>query len=123
MEHTLAGLRRRMELIADVDLMPSSFFDKFNVRLVAFLESIKRVTIHAGKKADIKTIELGDWVKDHLLLFDMGFFKGSLFHNIKRWGGHFITRLKSNMNTEIIANNRPCRGKAIDLVGKKLKDV
>jgi len=187
MEPTLAALRRRMELIADVDLMPSSFFDKFNIRLVAFLESIlkhliqnlavsslprniltkfidvyiidntivqlqdglakifpgvkmaagakisvvlsvacesiKRVTIHAGKKADIKTIELGDWVKDHLLLFDMGFFKGSLFHNIKKWGGHFITRLKSNMNPEIIANNRPCRGKAIDLVGKRLKDV
>jgi hypothetical protein len=40
MEPTLAALRRRMELIADVDLMPSSFFDKFNIRLVAFLESI-----------------------------------------------------------------------------------
>ncbi len=187
MERTLAGLRRRMEVIADVDLMPSSFFDKFNASLVAFLEvilnhliqnlavsslprnvlthfkdvyiidntivqlqdglaklfpgvkmaagakisvilsvsceSVKRVTIHAGKKADIKTIELGDWVKDHLLLFDMGFFKGSLFHNITKRGGHYITRLKSNMNPEIIANNRICRGKAIDPVGKKLKDV
>lgn len=187
MEPTLAGLRRRMEIIADVDLMPSSFFDKFNTKLVAFLEkvlqhliqklaasnlprnilsyfpdvyiidntivrlqdglaklfpgvkmaagvkisvilsvaceSIKRVTIHAGKKADIKTIELGPWVKDHLLLFDMGFFKGALFNKISKWGGHFITRLKSNMNPEILSNNRPCRGNSIEIVGRKLKDV
>jgi len=187
MEPTLAALRRRMQLIADVDLMPSSFFDKFNTRLVAFLEailnlliqnlavsslprnilsrfkdvyiidntivrlqdglakifpgtkmaagakitavlsvaceSVKRVTIHAGSKAEIKTIELGEWVKDHLLLFDMGFFKGSLFRKITGWGGHYITRLKSNMNPVITHNNRLNRGKAINVVGKKLKDV
>jgi len=86
-------------------------------------ESVKNVTIHAGSKAEIKTIELGDWVRDHLLLFDMGFFKGSLFHKIMKWEGHFITRLKSNMNPVITRNNLASRGRAIDVEGKKLKDV
>lgn len=187
MEKTLAALRRRMELIADVKLAPSSFFDKFNDRLVAFLEavlqhllqnmavsnlprnilekfkdvyildntiiklqdglaqmfpgtkmaagakisvilsvaceSIKRVAIYSGKKADVKTIKLGSWVKDHLLLFDLGYFKGAIFQKIKDLGGHFITRLKSNVNVEIISNNRPCRGRSVELEGKQLKDV
>ncbi|HNW12495.1 MAG TPA: IS4 family transposase [Candidatus Rifleibacterium sp.] len=96
---------------------------KISVVMSVACESVKNVTIHAGSKAEIKTIELGDWVRDHLLLFDMGFFKGSLFHKIMKWGGHFITRLKSNMNPVITRNNLASRGRAIDVEGKKLKDV
>lgn len=187
MEKTMAALHRRLETISDTDLVPSSFFDRFNTRLVAFLEvvlkhlletmassnlprstlqqfkdvfifdntivrlqdalaevfpgsgipaaakisvilsvaceSVKRVTIHAGNKADIKTIRLGTWVKDHLLLFDLGYFKAALFHRIKTWGGHFITRLRKDIDPVILRNNISCRGRAVSMEGKKLSAV
>jgi hypothetical protein len=91
---------------------------KISVVMSVACESVKNVTIHAGSKAEIKTIELGDWVRDHLLLFDMGFFKGSLFHKIMKWEGHFITRLKSNMNPVITRNNLASRVELSTLKGK-----
>lgn len=187
MEKTLAGLQRRLETISDIDLAPASFFDRFNKRLIAFLEAVqehllvtqaesalprrvletfkdvlifdntivrlqegmaklfpgaglpaaakisavlslacestKRVEIHAGTKADIKTIRLGSWIKNHLLLFDLGFFKAALFARITRFGGHFICRLRKDIDPIIVQNNRECRGRSVGLEGKRLSEV
>lgn len=185
LQRTLADLKRRYCTIADVHLVPSAFFDRFNDRLVAFLEailqhllettvcssmplkildlfkdvlvfdntivrlldsladifpgagmpagvkistvlsvasaSLKRVAIYPGKRADVKTLNLGDWIKDHLLLFDLGYFKYAVMERITKLGGHFITRLHGNADPTIIAVNRSCRGRSVDLVGKKLR--
>jgi len=185
MQRTLATLRKRFCTIAGEELAPSSFFDRFNDRLVSFLDKIlqhllatmirselprkvldtfkdvlvidstivrlldtladvfpgagmpagvkistvlsvatdnlHRMSIYTGKTAEMKTLKLGKWVKDSLLLFDLGFFKYSEFERITRLGGHFITRLHGNADPEIVEVNRSCRGRAIDLVGKKIR--
>lgn len=84
--------------------------------------NLYRMVIHAGKKADVKTLQLGSWVKNHLLLFDRGYFKYAVFERILKLGGHFITRLTENADPEIVAVNLPCPGNSIDLVGKRLRE-
>lgn len=187
LERTLASLKRRLETISDRDLAPSSFFDRFNNRLVAFLEAVekhllenqvrsclprrvlesfedvltfdntilrlqdslaplfpgagmpaaakisavlslacestKRVTIHAGNTADIKTMRLGPWIKNNLLLFDLGFFKAAMFNRIEKFGGHFICRLRKDIDPLIVKNNQECRGRSISLEGQRLSTV
>ena len=46
-----------------------------------------------------------------------------LFDCIDRNGGYFITRLAANANPRIVAIHRQWRGRAIDLEGKRLKEV
>ncbi|MDP2815390.1 MAG: IS4 family transposase [Rectinemataceae bacterium] len=186
MQKSLAALRKRYCTIAAEELAPSSFFDKFSPKLLAFLaavlqhllsttlrsemprkildsfkdvliidstivrlldslaeffpgagmpagakittilsvatDNLYRMTIHVGKRAEVKTLQLGAWVKDHLLLFDMGYFKFAVFERIIKLGGHFITRLHKNADPKIVKVNRSCRGNAIDIVGKKVRD-
>ena len=43
----------------------------------------KSITIYSGKTAEIKTMRIGPWVKDNILLFDLGYFKYELFSRIR----------------------------------------
>ncbi len=86
-------------------------------------ETLRSVKIFAENTPDAKTIRLGPWVKDHLLIFDLGYFKHKFFARIVENGGHFLSRLKKNSNPVITAVHRKWRGQAIDLVGKRLKEV
>ena len=186
MQRTLADLKRRYCTISDESLAPSSFFDRFNERLVAFLEgilqhllgqsvqsvtpskilsafkdvlifdstivrlldslsnifpgagmpagvkiasvlsvaraSLKSLRIYPGTKADVKTFRLDPEIRDHLLLFDLGYFKYAIMEKIGTLGGFFISRLHGNADPTIIAVNQSCRGRAIDPVGKKLRE-
>lgn len=186
MQRTLEALRKRYCTISAEELAPSTFFVRFNDRLVAFLgailehllattirseiprkvlevfkdvlildstivrlldslanifpgagmpagvkiatvlsvatDNLHRMAIYAGKRAEVKTLKLGEWVKDHLLLFDLGYFKFAVFDQIKRLGGHFITRLHGNADPKIVSVNRSCRGRSIDLIGRKVRD-
>jgi IS4 transposase len=57
-----------------------------------------------GERAhDGPVFKVGKWVKDHLLLFDLGYFRYQLFACIHRNGGYFLTRLKANANPTIVA--------------------
>ena len=77
-----------------------------------------------GERAhDGPVFEVGKWVKDHLLLFDLGYFRYQLFACISRNGGYFLTRLKSNANPTITALHRVHRGRAVPIVGERLLDV
>jgi len=73
--------------------------------------------------SDLKTLKVGPWAKDIILLIDLGFYKYQLFSRIVENGGSFVSRLKSNANPLIIGTNqvRNCHG--IDLNGKHLKDI
>jgi IS4 transposase len=86
-------------------------------------ETLRSVKIFAENTPDGKTFRLGPWIKDHLLIFDLGYFKHKFFARILEHGGHFLSRLKKNCNPLITAVCRKWRGKAIDLEGKRLKDV
>ena len=57
------------------------------------------------------------------VLFDLGFFKYGFFAKILEYGGHFISRLRDDANPVIVGVNRLHRGRAIDLVGKSLKEI
>jgi IS4 transposase len=83
----------------------------------------KSIAIYSGKTADIKTMRIGSWVKDNILLFDLGYFKYELFSKIRRNDGYFVSRLKQSANPTIVSVLRAHRGNTIDLAGKKLKDI
>lgn len=70
---------------------------------------------------DGPVFRVGKWVHDRLLLFDLGYFRYQLFACIGRNGGYFLTRLKANANPLIVAVNRVHRGRAVPLVGERLR--
>lgn len=66
---------------------------------------------------------VGQWVRDRLLLFDLGYYSFHLFDRIDQNGGFFLSRLKTNANPVIVDTHRTWRGRAIPVVGKKLQEV
>ena len=73
--------------------------------------------------AEVKTLRLGQWLKDRILLTDLGLFDYNSFDKIERYGGFFVSRLKGNANPTIVGVNQIYRGNSIYVVGKRLKDV
>lgn len=188
MQRTLASLRRAYETASAETLVPSSFYDRFNNGLVAFLKeclthgieelsshislslsdklkgfkdlvvadgtiirlhdklaetfpgargkaelkihavtgitgNTKNIDLYSGKTAEVKTMRIGPWVKDNILLFDLGYFKYELFSRIRNNGGYFVSRLKKSANPTIVSVLQSHREKTIDFAGKKLKDI
>lgn len=83
----------------------------------------KSVKIFPERVAEIKTLKIGPWVKDRVLLIDLGFFKYGIFNKIDKCNGYFVSRLKANANPTIVKLNNTCRGNSIQVEGKKIKDV
>jgi putative transposase len=81
------------------------------------------VAITSERTSELGKLRIGPWVKDRLLLFDLGYFRFQLFSRIRRNGGFFVTRLRAGTNPIIVKLHRQVRGNAIDVEGKKLKDV
>ncbi len=96
---------------------------KVSLLISAVSDGVKRVAIHGERTSEIKTLRIGPWVKNRILLIDLGFYKHYLFTKIAENGGFFISRLKGAANPTIVSVNRTCRGNSIDLVGKKVKEV
>ena len=67
--------------------------------------------------------KLGGWVRDSLLLLDLGYYDFHLFHRIMQQGGYFISRVKKNANPLIVASNQTCVGNSIDLTQTQLQDI
>ena len=82
-----------------------------------------KVKVTGERANDHRTLLMGPWVEGRLLLFDLGYFRYQLFDAIDRNGGYFITRLASNADPCIVATHRQWRGRSIELVGKRLKEV
>ena len=89
----------------------------------AVADSPKSVRIYPERTSEAKILRLGPWLRDRILLIDLGYFKYLFFDRIDRYGGYFVSRLKGNANPRIVGVNRKCRGNSIDVVGKKLRDV
>jgi len=66
---------------------------------------------------------LGGWIKDCLLMFDLGYYDFNLFRRIERQGGFFLTRLKVNANPLIVAVNDHGPGARRNLVGQTLQEA
>ncbi|MCE8428988.1 MAG: transposase, partial [Candidatus Methanoperedens sp.] len=71
----------------------------------------------------MKTLRIGPWIKDRILLIDLGFYKHLLFAKIKENDGYFVSRLKGNADPLIIDAYNTCPGNSIDVKGKKLSEI
>jgi len=83
----------------------------------------QRVEINGERTSETKTLKIGPWVKDSVLLFDLGFYKHQAFARIVENGGSFVTRLKGNANPTIVASNVVHRGRSIDIDGESLREI
>lgn len=81
------------------------------------------IKVTEGKRHDGPVFTVGPWVKEKLLLFDLGYFRYQLFASITRNQGYFLSRLKSHANPTIVAVHRTWRGKSVSLLGQKLQTV
>jgi putative transposase len=96
---------------------------KVSVLTSAIASGPKSLALFAENTNELKTLKIGPWIKDRILLIDLGFYKYQMFTRIKENGGYFVSRLKSNANPLIIEANRSYRGRSIDVQGKHLKDI
>lgn len=86
-------------------------------------QNTKSIQLCAGKTPDVTILRVGPWVRDHLLLFDLGYFKYQLFSRIRRNGGYFVSRIKTSTNPTIVRVLRTHRGRARDVTGQRLREV
>ncbi len=96
---------------------------KIGMLVSAVSDGPKKVALYSERTNELKTLRVGPWVKDRILLIDLGFFKYQLFTRITENGGSFVSRLKNKTNPLITAVHNNCRGNKIDVVGKRLNDV
>ena len=83
----------------------------------------KSVSIIPERTNDIKTLRIGSWIRDRIILIDLGFYKYALFSKIQNQGGYFVSRMKSNANPLILGLNRGCNLDERKIKGKKLAEV
>jgi IS4 transposase len=81
----------------------------------------KSVKLSDGRACEHRVLRVGPWVRDRLLMFDLGYFRYQLFDCIDRNGGHFLSRLATNADPRIVATHRRWRGRAVPLEGMKLR--
>ncbi len=96
---------------------------KLSLLVSAVSNGPMHVALHAERTAEQKTLRIGPWVRDRILLIDLGFFKYHLLARISENGGYFVTRLKKTGDPLIVGTNSTCRGRSINVVGKRLSEV
>jgi putative transposase len=96
---------------------------KVSLLISAVADGPKRIALYGERISEVKTLRIGQWVKDRILLIDLGFYKHNTFARIDENGGFFISRLKNGVNPLIIKTNSVCRGHSIDIEGKRLNEV
>ena len=83
----------------------------------------KSVAVYPGKTADVKTMRIGTWVENNILLFDLGYYKHEVFSKIIHYKGYFVSRLKDNSNPTIVSviqENEVC---SENIEVKKFKEI
>jgi IS4 transposase len=96
---------------------------KVSAVVSAVVDGVHSVRLLAERVAEVKTLRIGPWVKDRILLLDLGFFKYGVFDRIQENGGYFVSRLMNGANPLIVGVNQTWRGRSIPVVGEHLKDV
>src|SRR5664280_284155 len=76
---------------------------KVGVLVSAVANGPKTVALYAEKTAEIKTLKMGSWIKDRILLVDLGFYKTQLFARVEENGGYFVSRIRKNMDPVIVS--------------------
>lgn len=76
---------------------------KVSVLVSAIANGPKTVALYVEKTAEIKTLKIGPWIKDRILLVDLGFYKTQMFARVIENGGFFVSRTKKNMDPLIVS--------------------
>jgi len=76
---------------------------KVSILVSAIANGPKTVALYAEKTAEIKTLKIGPWIKDRILLVDLGFYKTQLFARVMESGGYFVSRIRKNMDPIIVS--------------------
>jgi IS4 transposase len=84
---------------------------------------LRSIKLTAERVHDGPVFQVGPWVRDRLLVFDLGYFRYQLMSCITRNGGFFIVRLKKSADPLIVATHRRWRGRAVALVGKRVSEI
>lgn len=96
---------------------------KMHAVLSVAAAGLRSLKLTAERAHDGPIFQVGPWVKDRLLLFDLGYFRYQLFSCIDRNGGYFIVRLKKSADPLIVSAHRRWRGRAVPLVGRRVSEV
>ena len=96
---------------------------KVGMLVSAVANSPKSIGIYPERMSEIRTLRIGPWVKDRILLIDLGFYKHLLFSKIKQNEGSFVSRVKGGVNPLIIFPHTSCTVKNIDVKGKHLNEI
>ena len=83
----------------------------------------KRVELMPESVSERDTLKPGSWVKNSVLLFDLGFYKHQAFARIAENGGFYLTRLQTPVDPVFVRSLRVHRGRAIALEGKSWKEI
>jgi putative transposase len=96
---------------------------KVSLLISAIADGPKRIALHGERTSEVKTLRIGPWVKDRILLIDLGFYKHNTFARIDENKGFFISRLKNKVDPLIKKTNRKWRGRSVDIAGKRVSEV
>lgn len=96
---------------------------KLHVVMSVMGRGLRSIKLTSGRQHDGPVFTVGRWVKDRLLLFDLGYYRYQLFDRIDRQDGYFISRLKDNANPLITAVLGSDAVGGLPLVGQRLQDV
>ena len=96
---------------------------KVGVLVSAVANGPKTVALYAEKTAEIKTLKIGSWIKDRILLVDLGFYKTQLFARVEENGGYFVSRIRKNMDPVIVSIEEGVpKTKRNEFIGKTLNE-
>lgn len=80
-----------------------------------------KISIVPERTSEIKTLRVGPWVKETLLLVDLGFFKYQLFARINENHGYFISRVKKSCDLTVVKfNSAVTDGQKEQFLGKDI---
>src|SRR5674536_26565 len=66
---------------------------KVGMLISAVANGPKTIGIFPERTNELKTLRIGPWIKDRILLIDLGFYKHLLFSKIKQYEGSFVSCL------------------------------
>jgi IS4 transposase len=96
---------------------------KVGMLVSAVANSPKSIGIYPERTNELKTLRIGPWIKDRILLIDLGFYKHQLFARIIENEGFFVSRLKGSADPLIVGVHNRCRGNSIDVIGKYVSEI
>jgi IS4 transposase len=96
---------------------------KVGVMVSAVANGPKTVALYSEKTAEIKTLKIGPWIKNRILLVDLGFYKTQMFARVEENGGYFVSRIRKNMDPIVVLIEEGVpKTKCKDFIGKPISE-